>query len=286
MSKDKNKNSCNCSTDCTCGCQDGKECTCGNNCHCDEHCDCGCHDNNCGCQDGKECTCGDDCHCGEHCDCGCHDNNCGCQDGEECTCGDDCHCGEHCDCGCDDHCDCGCEHENLDPQDIYKQYETAFRQLENALIKVDKELEETKIVAETNERLAITYKKDLERFKERTKEEQENMRISAVADIADELIPILDNFEQALKVTGDPSVMKGFEMIHGMLKNAVKALGIEEIDALGREFDPELHNAVGKKKTKDASKANTIATVYQKGYKMADSAKVIRHSMVEIYLYD
>ena len=112
------------------------------------------------------------------------------------------------------------------------------------------------------------------------------MRINAVANVADKLIPILDNFEQALKVTGDPNVMKGFEMIEGMLKNAVKSLGIEEIDALGQEFDPELHNAVGKKKTKDADKANKIAAVYQKGYKMADSGKVIRHSMVEIYLHD
>ena len=255
----------------------------------EKHCSCGCHEHehkNCGCLDGKECTCGDHCDCGDDCTCGCHEHehkNCGCQDGEECTCGDHCDCGEHCD--CDDHCDCGC-HENMNPEDIYKQYELAFRQLEDALIKVDKELEETKKVAESNERLAITYKKDLERFKERTKEEQENMRISAVANIADKLIPILDNFEQALKVTGDPSVMKGFEMIEGMLKNAVKSLGIEEIDALNQEFDPELHNAVGKKKTKDPDKANKVASVYQKGYKMADSSKVIRHSMVEIYLHD
>ena len=157
---------------------------------------------------------------------------------------------------------------------------------QNIYCNTDKELEETKKVAETNERLAITYKKDLERFKARTQEEKENMKVSAIADIADELIPILDNFEQALKVSGDSQIVKGFEMIHGMLKNAVKELGIEEIDALGQEFDPELHNAVGKKKTKDADKANKVATVYQKGYKMASGGKVIRHSMVEIYLFD
>jgi len=44
------KEKCNCTPDCTCGCQDGKECTCEGECTCDENC-------TCGCQDGEECTC-------------------------------------------------------------------------------------------------------------------------------------------------------------------------------------------------------------------------------------
>ncbi len=95
------KNKCNCNSECdencTCGCKEGKECTCEkdnctcrcneNECTCDENCTCGCHDkechcnDDCGCLEGEECTCGDDCHCGE-----------------ECTCGDDCHCGDDCCC--------------------------------------------------------------------------------------------------------------------------------------------------------------------------------------------
>ena len=47
------KKKCNCGPDCTCGCQDGKECTCDGNCKCDENCTCGCHD-----KEGK-CTCND-----------------------------------------------------------------------------------------------------------------------------------------------------------------------------------------------------------------------------------
>ena len=264
MSKEKEtKKKCDCDENCTCGCQDGKECSC----HGDK-CDCGCQDKhikNCGCKDGEECTCGDDCNCGEECDCK-HNEG-------------------HCD--CNDECDCGCNHEHLDKDEIIKKYEIAFGQFEEALIKVDKELAETKKKAEENERLAITYRKDLERFKERTKEQEENMKISAVSNVADKLIPILDNFEQALKVTGDPNVLKGFEMVEGMLKNAVKSLGIEEIETENCEFDPNLHNAVSKKKTKDSDKNNKIASVYQKGYKMAgEGGKIIRHSMVEIYLQD
>ena len=254
MSKNKekeNKNkSCVCSEDCTCGCQEGKECTCE-----DENCNCGCH------EDDKECDCGDDC------DCGCHD-------GKDC----DCH---------DDHCDCGCEDEHMEGSEEYKKYEKAFIQLENALIKADKELQKAENRAEENEHLAISIKKDFERFKERTKEEESKVKDNAVSDIAGKLIPILDNFDQALNADIDQNVLKGFEMIQKQLQKAVASLGIEEIDCLGKEFNPNLHNAVAKKKTKDRKLDNTIATVYQKGYKLAGKdGKIVRHATVEIYLQD
>lgn len=254
MNKNKekeNKNkSCDCSEDCTCGCQEGKECTCE-----DENCNCGCH------EDGKECDCGDDC------DCGCHD-------GKDCNCHDD-------------HCDCGCEDEHMEGSEEYKKYEKAFIQLENALIKADKELQKAEKRAEENEHLAISIKKDFERFKERTKEEESKVKDNAVSDIAGKLIPILDNFDQALNADIDQNVLKGFEMIQKQLQKAVASLGIEEIDCLGKEFNPNLHNAVAKKKTKDRKLDNTIATVYQKGYKLAGKdGKIVRHATVEIYLQD
>ena len=258
-----------------------------------ENCKCT-KDNHCGCKDGEKCTCGDHCDCGETCKCDCnnHEKNCGCLDGKECTCGNHCDCGETCDCGDECHChesecDCGCDHKHLSKDEIIKQYEIAFSRFEQALIKADKELMETKKKAEDNERLAVTFKKDLERYKERAKEQEENLKINAIENVADKLIPILDNFEQALKVTGDPKVLKGFEMIEGMLKNAVTSLGIEEIDTFDEEFNPNFHNAVSKIRTKDKKKDNKIASVYQKGYKMTgDNGKVIRHSVVEIYLLD
>lgn len=254
MSKNKekeNKNkSCDCSEDCTCGCQEGKECTCE-----DENCNCGCH------EDGKECDCGDDCECG-------------CHDGKDCNCHDD-------------HCDCGCEDEHMEGSEEYKKYEKAFIQLENALIKADKELQKAEKRAEENEHLAISIKKDFERFKERTKEEESKVKDNAVSDIAGKLIPILDNFDQALNADIDQNVLKGFEMIQKQLQKAVARLGIEEIDCLGKEFNPNLHNAVAKKKTKDRKLDNTIATVYQKGYKLAGKdGKIVRHATVEIYLQD
>ena len=67
---EKELNKCNCSDDCDCGCQEGKECTC-HECHCD-----------------NDCNCGDECHCGDNCECDCED--CDCDD--ECDCDDDCDC--------------------------------------------------------------------------------------------------------------------------------------------------------------------------------------------------
>ncbi|MBR2467912.1 MAG: nucleotide exchange factor GrpE [Clostridia bacterium] len=78
MKDKKKKTTCGCGPDCTCGCQEGKECTCH-----DDECKCGCHE-------GKECHCHD------------HSKNCGCLDGDECTCSDDCQCDDECTCGC--HC--------------------------------------------------------------------------------------------------------------------------------------------------------------------------------------
>lgn len=218
----------------------------------------------------------------DNCDCAHehhHKDSCDCEH-------DDHH--EHCH---DEHCDCGCEDdevviEGFKDNKEFQKYEKAFIQLEDALIKADKELTEAKKLAEQNEHLAGAYKKDLERYKERAKEQENMFKQKAVENVADKLIPILDNFEQALKVGGDKNTIKGFEMIEAMLKNAVHSLGIEEIEALGKTFDPELHNAVGRKKTNDKKKANTVATVYQKGYRIVESGKVVRHSMVEIYYED
>ena len=258
--KQENKNKCDNDDTCDCGCNEGKECTCDHN-HKhshnhdlhgkDGHCDCGCED--------------EQCNCNEHCDCGC-------QDGEQCTCEHD-----HCDCGCSDH---------MEGNEEFKKYEKAFIQLENALIKADQDLENAKKKAAENEHLAVGLKKDFERYKARVKEEEDNMKQNAIINIADKLIPILDNFEQALKVKADENTIKGFAMIEAMLKSAVKNLGIEEIDSSdGTEFDPKLHNAVSKTKTKDKNLDGKIAKTFQKGYKIdGENGKIVRTSVVEVFV--
>ena len=136
-----------------------------------------------------------------------------------------------------------------------------------------------------NQRIAVTYKKDLERYKERNANIQEEAQNNAVETVANELIPIIDQFETALKATQQTPERKGFEMIYASLKKSVTDLGIAEIDALGKTFDTNYHNAVSKTGVSDKKKDGVVTAVYQKGYYLIKTNKVIRYAMVEIGEY-
>ena len=223
------------------------------------------------------------------CDCGCHEGS----SSENCTCGDDCDCGchgdsssENCTCG-DDH-DCGCQHDHGDKsqeeQDAYNMYEKAFRQLEDALIKADKEIQKEKQRADENEHIARCFRQDLERFKERNKNAEAQTQLKVNKDVALKIIPVLDNFDQALtKVTDEPT-KKGFLMIYSKLTSVLGELGVSEIETENAEFNPEFHDCINKRQPENKKQSNRIASVYQKGYKFNDEdGKVIRHAVVEIY---
>ena len=77
----------------------------------------------------------------------------------------------------------------------------------------------------------------------------------------------------------DESYKKGVEMIYGQFTEVIKKLGVEEIEALGKEFDPNLHNAVSQVEDESFGES-TVSQVYQKGYKLGD--KVIRCAMVVV----
>lgn len=225
----------------------------------------------CGCKEGEPCTCN---HENGECDCG---EDCGCQKGEPCDCGEDCKCHEH-DCECGQNCDCN-------HQPTLEDYQKAFDQFEAALIKVDGELKKAKEEASENQRIAVTYKKDLERYKERNKNIEIDSKNSAIENVAMQIIPVIDQFEQALKCTQDSSEKKGFEMIYSSLKRIVEGLGISEIDALGNPFDSNLHSAVNKVKVKKKDQDGIVTAVYQKGYKLKFNDKIIRYATVEVGEY-
>ena len=236
--------------------------------------DCGCGHENCKCGDDCKCTLEDHCGCGGHCkenkkDCGCGH--------EDCDCGDDCDCHEH-------ECDCGCEHEHSDRAEEFRAYQKAFDQFEQALIKVDAELEKEKERANRCEHLADTYKKDLDRYKERNKDIVKESRQEASIKVAEKILPILDNFGQALKMVKDENVMVGFKMIESGIANILRDMDIVEIDTNGVEFNPGFHEAVNRIETNDKNLDGKVASVFKKGYMLSDASKVVRHAQVEIYV--
>ncbi len=121
---------------------------------------------------------------------------------------------------------------------------------------------------------------EFDNFRKRSIQEKDAAAANASAKAALEIISVIDNFERAMDAEcSDENYKKGVEMIYNQFTDVIKKLGVEEIDALGKPFDPNLHNAVSH--TEDESFGeNTVCQVYQKGYKLGD--KVIRCAMVVV----
>lgn len=121
---------------------------------------------------------------------------------------------------------------------------------------------------------------EYDNFRKRSIQEKLNASSDATARAALEVISVIDNFERAMAAEcSDENYKKGVEMIYGQFVEVIKKLGVEEIDALGKEFDPNMHNAVSQVEDENFGE-NTVSQVYQKGYKLGD--KVIRCAMVVV----
>ena len=92
------------------------------------------------------------------------------------------------------------------------------------------------------------------------------------------MLPVVDNLEKAVEAqTQDEGYKQGVEMVLKQFKDVLQAQGLEEIEAIGKPFDPELHEAVASVVDENLGEKE-IKEQYRKGYKMG--SKVIRHSMV------
>ena len=121
---------------------------------------------------------------------------------------------------------------------------------------------------------------EFENFKKRSSKEREGMYNSVLSDVVEVILPVLDNLENAAKVeTEDENYKQGIELVLKQFKDVLKSKGIEEIEAVGTTFDPELHEAVGSIQDENLGEKE-IAQEYRKGYKIG--SKVIRHSMVVV----
>jgi molecular chaperone GrpE len=144
----------------------------------------------------------------------------------------------------------------------------------------DKAAEEKKAEEQESERY-MRLMAEFQNFKRRAAREKSDIHAYANEKIIGELLPVLDNFERALDTKSDDveGYAKGMELIFTQLRTALEHAGLEEIPALGEEFDPNVHNAVMTEDS-DEHEDNHISKVLQKGYKLND--KVIRPSMVAV----
>ncbi|TFE01099.1 nucleotide exchange factor GrpE [Jeotgalibacillus salarius] len=137
--------------------------------------------------------------------------------------------------------------------------------------------------AEEAENKYLRLHADFNNYKRRIQNENEISQKYRAQNIVTGILPALDNFERALNIetTNDESasLLKGMEMVHSSLLEALKAEGVEIIESVGQQFDPNLHQAVIQV-SEEGAESNTVVEELQKGYKLKD--RVIRPSMVKV----
>ena len=121
---------------------------------------------------------------------------------------------------------------------------------------------------------------EFDNARRRTERERSDFLQFAAMDLVKEVLPVLDDFERALKVeTADRNYAKGVELIYQRLSETLKKLGLEPIESVGRPFDPNLHQAVERVETEEAED-HTVLGEFQRGYNF--KGKMLRPAMVRV----
>lgn len=145
------------------------------------------------------------------------------------------------------------------------------------------QLESAQAEAQENYQRFLRAQADFENFRRRTRQEKEELAKYAAAGIIESLLPVIDNFERAIAAgktaDADSPLLQGIEMVYKQLMDVLSSAGLEEIESLGKPFDPFLHEAVMKEPSEDHEEG-TVIEVLQKGYRLKD--RVIRPAMVKV----
>ena len=124
---------------------------------------------------------------------------------------------------------------------------------------------------------------EFENFRNRTEKEKSQMYTIGAKDVIEKILPVVDNFERGIKSIPEEEreapVASGMEMIYKQLMTVLTDLGVTPIEAVGQEFDPNLHNAVMHVENEELGE-NIVAEEFQKGYQYKDA--VLRHSTVSV----
>ncbi len=163
-------------------------------------------------------------------------------------------------------------------QEIKEQEVTESEEVtEEAPLEEENEFE--KKYNDVNEKYLRTLA-EYDNYRKRTIKEKESIYPEAKAVVIEKFLPVLDNFQRAIESAENKDAFyDGVVMLKKQMDEVLSALGVEEIKAVGEEFNPEVHNAVMHVEDEEAGE-NIIVEEFQKGYKIGD--RVIRHSMVKV----
>ena len=148
------------------------------------------------------------------------------------------------------------------------------------------EKKEEKVVSKEEEYLMLAQRiqADFDNYRKRNVTLRADALLDGKVETVKAFLPVLDNLERALETerkngtTG--SLMDGLEIVLKQMLKTLNDLGVEEIEALNKPFDPTCHNAMMQIPAIDGQEKGIVANVFEKGYKMGD--KIIRYSMVQV----
>ena len=150
---------------------------------------------------------------------------------------------------------------------------------ETAAEKKDKKDEQ---IEDLNDRLKRQMA-EFDNFRKRTEKEKAQMFDMGARTIIEKILPVIDNFERGLAAVPeeqkDDAFVTGMDKVYKQMLTELDAIGVKPIEALGKEFDPDLHNAVMQVESEEYE-PGTVAQELQKGYTYKDN--VVRHSMVAV----
>lgn len=149
--------------------------------------------------------------------------------------------------------------------------------------KADKKTEELKEQIDQLQDKCMRQMAEFENFRKRSEKEKSAMFETGARSVIEKILPVVDNFERGLAAIpeeekGSPFA-DGMNMIYRQLMTELDNMGVKPIEAVGQEFNPDLHNAVMQVESQEFE-SGVIAQELQKGYTYHDS--VVRHSMVAV----
>lgn len=184
------------------------------------------------------------------------------------------------------------QEETLQEEEEKKEEETSAKEekepaKENKLKRFGKKKD--KAVEKLEEKLADLEDKrvrqlaEFENFRKRSEKEKSQMFETGAKTVIEKMLPVIDNFERGLAVIPEEEkeapFVQGVELVYKQLVTALSELGVQPIEAVGKEFNPDFHNAV-MAVDDDSLESGTVAEEMQKGYMYKES--VVRHSMVKV----
>ena len=174
--------------------------------------------------------------------------------------------------------------EAVTPEVVAPEQGTESSDFAAATEALTKEIESLKAQLEERNSQVMRIAADFDNFRKRTQKEKEDLELQVKCSTVIELLPVVDNFERArsqIKPQGDEAmnIHKSYQGVYKDFVDRLKRIGVAPMRAEGKEFDPNLHEAVMRQATEEFSEG-TVMEELVRGYLLGE--RVLRHAMVKV----